>query len=193
MQKPIEELLASVRRGDQQSLAQWNEAVYEELRRLARAINVNGSSERDSTLNTTALVHEAWVRLSGAEGLSQVEQRREFLAYAAAVMRNVLVDYARARKAEKRGGALAALPLDDVLCVASERSAVDVLALDEALQALQAIDPRSARLVELRFFGGLSEAEAAATLEISLPTAARDWSYARAWLRRRLRSGDTPP
>lgn len=191
MKKNIEELLAAARAGDAQALAQWNEAVYEELRQLARAIN--GSADRNSTLNTTALVHEAWVRLAGAEGLSQIELRREFLAYAAAVMRHVLVDHARARKAQKRGGSAVALPLDDVLCIASERSAVDVLALDEALLALHEVDPRSARLVELRFFGGLSEAEAAELLEISLPTAARDWSYARAWLRRRLRSGDTPP
>jgi len=157
--------------------------VYEELRRQAkRALR----RERvGHTLQTTALVHEAWLRLDGQHD-SRWESRTQFLAVAAQMMRRVLVDHARTRRALKRGGGGTLVTLGDATNAAAASDEVDVLALDDALARLATMDPRKARLVELRYFAGLSIPEAAAALGISQATVGREWSVARMWLRREL-------
>jgi RNA polymerase sigma factor (TIGR02999 family) len=166
--------------------------VYGELRDVA-AVLMRG--ERSGhTLDPTALVHETWLRLAGQERVG-FAQRAQFFAAAAALMRRILVDHARARRRLKRGGDAArgelADGLDGVL-VAFEQRAGDLLELEEALEELGAIDARLARLVELRFFAGLEMRATAEALAISLRQAERDWTLARAWLRRRLDEGRTP-
>jgi RNA polymerase sigma-70 factor (ECF subfamily) len=151
--------------------------TYGELRRLAA--RYLRSERPDHTLQPTALVHEAWCRLSGHLDAGHVTRDR-FLATAATVMRRILVDHARARGAEKRGGDRSRITLNPDL-IASD-VAVDVVALDDALERLRSIDARQARLVELRFFGGLSLGEAAALMELSPRSADREWSCAKAWL-----------
>lgn len=156
--------------------------LYEELRQLAAAClrRARGPGE----LQPTALVHEAYVKLLGGHG-AQVEDRQHFYALAAKAMRQLSIDEARRRGAAKRGGDRAAVTLDEALAEATGLS-VDVLDLDAALTELAGLDPRAARVIELRFFGGLSMAEIAATLEISVPTVEREWRAARAWLGRKL-------
>lgn len=167
--------------------------VYEELRRQARlALRREGQGH---TLQTTALVHEAWLRLDDQHD-ARWESRAQFFAVAAQMMRRVLVDHARARGAKKRGGAPAAVTLgavDREYAVRARRGetgqtidAVDLLALDDALARLAALDARKARLVELRYFAGLSIPEAAEALGVSPATVGREWAVARAWLRREL-------
>ena len=159
------------------------EHLYGELRRLARA-RLSGLRGGE-TLNTTGLVHEAYLRLIAPERVAPVD-RAHFLALAARAMRYVVLDHARARARLKRGGRDAALPLDRVQVAADERAA-DVLALDEALARLRARAPRLADTVELRFFGGLGYAEIAEATGRSVATVERDWVRARAWLYRDLR------
>lgn len=139
------------------------------------------------TLQTTALVHEAWVRLVHQERLAEAD-RTVFLGAAARAMRRILVDYARRRRAAKRGGAAVKVPMDEALALYEERSQ-DLLALDEALTRLGAMDADLARIVELRFFGGLTEEEAAAVLGVSARSVRRGWRAARAWLAAQL-TGD---
>jgi RNA polymerase sigma factor (TIGR02999 family) len=159
--------------------------VYDRLRQLARR---HLARERAGhTLQPTALVHEAYLRLAGHHRI-QWQDRGHFLALAATTMRRVLVSHARGRLAEKRGGGGAALSLDDVPAPAVER-AEELVALDDALEALAAFDPRQARVVELRYFGGLTVEETAAALGVSPATVKLDWSLARAWLRRELTEG----
>jgi len=156
--------------------------VYGELRRIARrSLNRHGPSE---TLQTTALVHEAYLRLTGNSG-HQWENRSHFFCVAAKAMRHVLVDYARARAAAKRGGRARPLPLDDALEISEDRL-TEVVVLDDALTALAKLHPRQSQVVELRFFGGLSVEETAGTLNVSTETVHRDWRAARAWLHREL-------
>ena len=157
--------------------------VYAELRRQAqRALR----HERENhTLQATALVHEAWLRLDGQLD-ARWESRSQFLAVAAQMMRRVLVDHARTRRALKRGGGEMQVTLGDAVNAATPSNGVDVLALDEALERLSAMDPRKARLVELRYFAGLSIPDAAAALGVSQATVIRDWAVARMWLRREL-------
>ncbi|HEY7575645.1 MAG TPA: ECF-type sigma factor [Thermoanaerobaculia bacterium] len=156
--------------------------IYEELRRLAgRAM---GGERRDHTLQTTALVHEAYLQLARVHGLS-VESRPQFLALASQVMRRILVDHARARKAAKRGGGLAKVTLSEGLAETPE-SAFDILALDEALTRLGAQDEQLVRVVELRFLGGLTVEETGAALGVSPTTVKREAAVARAWLYREL-------
>jgi RNA polymerase sigma factor (TIGR02999 family) len=157
--------------------------VYAELRRQARL--VMRREGEGHTLQATALVHEAWLRLADQHG-ARWESRTQFLAIAAQMMRRVLVDHARARRAEKRGGGGIQITLGDANVAAAPADDVNVLALDDALARLAIMDPRKARLVELRYFAGLSIPEAAAALEISLATAGREWAVARMWLRREL-------
>jgi RNA polymerase sigma-70 factor (ECF subfamily) len=153
--------------------------VYDELRRLAHA---QLRREPDGhTLNTTALVHEAYLRL-GKEVRGQVRDRGHFFALAATAMRRILVDYARRHHAQKRGGAARRVPLEDLEQLASEDRAAMLLALDDALERLATLDTRQARIVECRFFGGLTEEETAQALGIGLRTAKRDWAKARSWL-----------
>lgn len=158
--------------------------VYEELKQLAGACLVG---ERTSgTLGATALVHEAYLRLVRQETIG-FKGRAQFFSAAATVMRRILVDHARARRREKRGGDAVRVTLDEALALL-ERAVPDLTELDEALTALAEIDPRKARLVELRFFAGVPMEDAAAMLGVTQRTAERDWRFARAWLRDWLKS-----
>jgi RNA polymerase sigma factor (TIGR02999 family) len=181
----VERLLASLRGGDGGALDRLLPVVYDELRALARQVRRGPSSE---TVNTTALVHEAYLRLSRGEGF---EGRSHFLGVAAKAMRHVLVDHARRRSAEKRGGDLARVELSETLVgSAAQTSDGLVLALDRALGRLGALDARKARVVECRFFGDLSVEETAAALGVSTATVKRDWRMAQAWLYRALAETD---
>ena len=156
--------------------------VYAELRRIAAREMRHEKPGR--TLQTTALVHEAYLRLLKDASLS-FENRAHFLGVAARAMREILIEHARARSSRKRGGGAVRLTLDDLVAPVPSPS-IDVLALDEALQRLARLDERHARVVELRYFGGLSVEETAAALELSPATVKRAWTLARAWLFREL-------
>lgn len=183
MEIDFTELVAALRRGEPHAEAQLTAAMYPELRRLARRCL---STERAGhTLQTTELVHEAWLRLFSSSDIS-VADRGHLYALMARQMRRVLVDYARRRNSAKGPGSGIRVALDDGMPGAAARVDEDVLSIDEALTALQQIDPRAARVVELRFFAGLQEGEAAAALGISVATLKRDWVFARAWLYERL-------
>ena len=159
------------------------EAVYAELRRQAQL--VLRREDEGHTLQPTALVHEAWLRLAGQHG-ARWESRTQFFAVAAQMMRRVLVDHARTRHAQKRGGGAVQVSLGDAEQAGAAPDTSDVIALDEALARLAAFDPQKARLVELRYFAGLSIPEAAAALGVSPATVGREWAVARMWLRREL-------
>ena len=165
------------------ALDQLFPVVYDQLRQIAsRRLRDERS---DHTLNTTALVHEAYLEMAGF-GPMEIESRAHFFALAARAMRRVLVDYAVRHNAQKRGGSQWKIALDDVPLVA-EAYSDDVLALDEALERLAAIKERHARIVEYRFFGGMSIEETAELLGISPATVKREWNMARAWLNRELK------
>jgi RNA polymerase sigma factor (TIGR02999 family) len=175
-------LLVAWRSGDAGALDRLVPLVYGELRRQAR---LQLRHERAGhTLQPTALVHEAFLRLFG-QSRAQWQNREQFFAVAARAMRRALVDHARARAAAKRGDGRTQLALADAP-EAAAAAGVDVLALDEVLDRLAALDPRQARVVELRYFGGLSASETAIALGTSLATVNRDWAMARAWLFREL-------
>jgi len=183
----ITQLLQGWRGGDRKALDALLPIVYKELRRLA---HFQMRQERpDHTLQSSALVHEAYLRLLG-ENTPQWESRSHFFAIAAQLMRQILVDYARRRGAGKRGGGAVTLSLEDaeVLAPGKEKD-LDVVALDDALKALAQIDARKAQVVELRFFGGLNFDQTAEVLGVSAVTVARDWSTARAWLHREMSHG----
>ena len=147
--------------------------------------------ERDNhTLQTTALVNEAFIRLVDLRRI-RWQDRAHFLALSASLMRRILVDHARSRNYQKRGGGAVNVALDDSLALSRERGA-DLVALDDALESLARMDPRKARVVELRFFAGLSLDETAAALGVSEATVTREWRRARAWLHRRLGAGEIP-
>ena len=152
--------------------------VYDELRRLARYYLA--SQRFDHTLQSTAIVHEAYLRLAGRDNVHW-ENRGHFFAVAAQLMRRILVDHARKRNAAKRGGAQLTLLVDEAVEPSSQRE-LDLVALDDALKALAELDERQSRIVELRFFGGLSIEDTSRLLEISPATVKREWSTARAWL-----------
>ncbi|MBS0569778.1 MAG: sigma-70 family RNA polymerase sigma factor [Proteobacteria bacterium] len=175
-------LLRAWRAGDEAALAQLTERVYVELHRMARAYL--RSERRADTLQTTGLVNEAYLRLADASVVDW-RDRAQFFALAAQIMRRILVDAARARGADKRGGGAPVLALDAAASVA-ETHDPSVLALDEALTALAQAAPRQAKVVELRYFGGLNEDEIAALLAVSTRTVRRDWDIAKAWLAREL-------
>ena len=178
-------LLLDYRNGDGEALDRLLPLVYDELRKIAAGYL---RRERgDHTLQPTALVHEAYVRL--IDQRVQWESRAHFLGVAAQLMRRILVDYARGRNAEKRGGGFGLIALDEAMLAPYERD-VDVVALDDALQALSALDPQQSRVVELRFFGGLSIEESAEVLGVSPSTVSRDWAVAKTWLRREISRGD---
>jgi len=143
----------------------------------------------DHTLQPTALVNETFVRLLGVRQV-RWQDRAHFLALAARLMRRILIEWARARRVQKRGGAAARMSLDDA-CVVAEQPSYDVLALNEVLERMAALDPRRARVVELRFFGGLTIAETAEVLSTSSDTVTRDWKLAKAWIGRQLRMRGT--
>ena len=171
-------LLQRYAQGDKTAADELAPKVYEELRRLARR---HLRQERQGhTLQTTELVNEAYLRL--AEGqLLDLQCRRHFFGLAAQVMRHILTDYARRKNAVKRGGGALHLSLDEGLAV-SDESCQLVSALEPALKRLAEIDPRAAKVVELRFFGGMTEEEAAELMDVSLRTVKRLWQFARAWL-----------
>lgn len=164
--------------------------VYGELRRLAAA-KLAGEAP-GQTLQATALVHEAWLKLSGGDGGRAFNDGNHFFAVAAEAMRQILVDRARRKRAVRHGGELQRTAFDDaVLAVpALNRQDDELIAVHEALSRLHDHDPRKAELVKLRYFVGLTIDEAAAVLEVSNPTAKRDWTYARAWLLREMTNGD---
>ena len=180
--KEITRLLVAWGDGDESALADLTPLVYEELHRLAHHY-MNGE-RADHTLQTTALVNEAYVRLIDWKNV-RWRNRTHFFAVSAELMRRILVDFARARGYQKRGGGARAVELDEATVMASDQD-TDVVALDEALNSLAEMDARQSRVVELRFFGGLSVEEAAEVLMVSPATVRRDWSLARAWLRREL-------
>ena len=177
----ITRLLGAWSAGDQNALEKLVPIVYDELHRLAQFYM---RRERPGhALQTTALVHEAYLRLVDSGGAGACD-RNQFFALCATLMRRILVDLARARLSRKRGGDLQILNLDESLVLA--RGGRELVALDEALNALEAIDARKARVIELRFFAGLSVEETAEVLRVSVETVARDWKLAKAWLRREL-------
>jgi RNA polymerase sigma-70 factor, ECF subfamily len=178
----ITHLLKEWSDGDQRALDRLTPLVYEELRQ--QAARYLRRERPGHTLQTTALINEAYLRLIDAKDV-RWQSRAHFFAVAANLMRRVLVDHARRRDAAKRGGSQIRLTLDEGLAVAKD-SEVDLLAIDEALDRLAAIDEQQARVVELRFFSGLSVEETAAALGVSAKTVKRDWSVARAWLRREI-------
>ncbi len=178
----VTRILATMRHGDDSAARRLLPLVYEELRAIAGELFQD--QPPDHTLQPTALVHEVYVRLVNHQQTEWID-RAHFLAVAAKAMRNLLIDHARKRKAEKRGGDRERVTLDAVLDSAAERS-IDLLALDEALETLARLHERQARVVELRFFGGLTVPGAAQVLEVSPATVDNDWRMARAWLTRRL-------
>lgn len=178
----VTQLIEQARAGDRLALEQLVPLVYGELRRLA-ARYVRRERPGHS-LQATMLVHEAYLRLLKDEGLS-FQNRAHFLGIAARSMRQILVEHARSRDAEKRGGARRRITLDEAVAAGGPRD-VDLLALDEALERLARHDPDHARIVELRFFGGLTNEETAEAIGVSLATVKRGWAVARAWLFREL-------
>jgi RNA polymerase sigma factor (TIGR02999 family) len=185
MTSDVTALLLAWNQGDRDALERLMPLVYQELHRIAAA---HFRRERpEHTLQATALVHEAYLKLVDQRH-TRWENRSQFFAVAATLMRRVLVDHARAQAADKRGAGATRLSLGDVAeprAIGGEAD-VDVLALNEALDKLAALDPRQARVVELRFFGGLDLEETASTTETSLTTVKRDWIMAKAWLYREL-------
>jgi RNA polymerase sigma-70 factor, ECF subfamily len=179
----VTQLLRAWRDGDDAALDRLIPIVEADLRRLARGYMRR--ERADHTLQVTALINEAFLKLTDARQL-QWQDRAHFLGITARLMRRVLVDHARARGYEKRGGRQKKVPLDEGVAVSPEL-ALNVLALDRALEKLATVDPRRARVIELRFFGGLSVDEAAEVLHVSADTVKRDWRLARVWLSRELR------
>ena len=176
-------LLIEWRQGDKAALDKLTPLVYDELRRIAHRYV---QRERDGhTLQTTALVNEAYLRLAGQQKI-EWQNRAHFFAVTAQVMRHILIDHARRRHFAKRGGEAQHVPLEDAAAMSQQRAA-ELVALDEALDELAKLDPRKGRVVELRYFGGLSLEETAEVLEISPMTVRRDWRAAKAWLYRRMK------
>jgi RNA polymerase sigma factor (TIGR02999 family) len=180
----INRLLAEWGQGNEKAREELIPVVYEELRRLARR---HLWRERpDHTLQSAALVNEAYLRLVRQDA-PQLHNRAHFFGVAAQMMRHILVDHARNRMAAKRGAGAPRLALDPELAPAAQKPEIDLVALDGALDKLAALDPQQGRLIELRFFGGLSIEEAAVVLGVSPATVKREWATARAWLRRELK------
>lgn len=181
----ITELLQSWSQGNHAAAEKLIPLVYEELHRLAQ--RYMSDEQPGHTLQTTALVNEAYVRLVDSTR-TDWESRTHFLAVCAQVMRRILVDWARSRKALKRGAGVRALELNEALAATTQPGS-DLVAIDDALTALARIDPRKSQVVELRFFGGLNVEETAEVLKISPETVHRDWKSAKGWLRRELEQG----
>src|SRR6201987_2406050 len=178
----VTQLLADWSHGDNAALTELTPLVYEELRRLAhRHI---GGQRPDHTLQTTALVNEAYLRLADQTN-PRWQNRAHFLAVAARAMRQIVVDYARSQRAEKRGGGALKIELDEAALVSPEESK-QIVDLHEALETLATLDSRKAQVVELKYFGGLNYDEMAEVLKISAVTVRRDWRFARAWLYKEL-------
>ena len=182
----VTELLVAWNEGDEAALEQLMPVVYDELRRLARR---HLAGERGERPQTTALVHDAYLRLVDQRAV-RWQNRAHFYAIAARMMRRILIDHARARVTDRRGGGAPHVALDHAAEVSAER-ADQLVALDDALLRLAEVDPRKSRVVELRFFGGMSVEETAEVLGISNATVMRDWSTAKAWLHRAIETGAT--
>jgi RNA polymerase sigma factor (TIGR02999 family) len=182
----VTRILAAVAQGDPQAASQLLPLVYDELRQLAAQRLAHETP--DQTLQPTALVHEAYLRLAGGEQGRPWDSRGHFFAAAAEAMRRILVENARRKHAAKRGGGTRRVPLEEFHRVAE--SPQDLLDLDDALTRFAAEEPDKAQLVQLRFFAGLSTPEAAAALGVSVATAERWWAYARAWLFAELSEGE---
>jgi RNA polymerase sigma factor (TIGR02999 family) len=178
----ITKLLHGWQGGDGAALDALVPVVYKELRRLAHCELRRERPEH--TLQSAALVNEAYLRLVG-QNLPRWESRTHFFAIAAQLMRQILVDYARRRRASKRGSGVCMLTLDDAVTL-PQRKDVDIVAVDDALNMLAEIDPRQSRVVELRFFAGLSLAEISEVMGVGTATVQRDWTAARAWLHRQI-------
>jgi RNA polymerase sigma factor (TIGR02999 family) len=174
--------------GDASALEQLLPLVYDELHRIAR--KHMGHENPGHSLQATALVNEAYLRLIDAQNVAW-RDRAHFLAVSARIMRHILVDHARARRYQKRGGDAVRVVLDEALVVTSQ-PAHDFVALDDALEALAKFDDRKSRVIELRFFGGLTVEETASVLNVSVDTVMRDWRLAKVWLQREMRSAAGP-
>lgn len=181
----VTQLLHKWSTGDSAALNALIPLVYAELRRLAR--HYLQGERQDHTLSSTALVHEAYLRLIKQSDVTW-QNRAHFFGIASQMMRRILVDHARSHAYAKRGGGAVTLALDEALAVADKRE-IDLVALDDALAGLAKLDERQSRLVELRFFGGLSIEETSEVLGVSAPTLKRDWASARAWLFREMNRG----
>jgi RNA polymerase sigma-70 factor (ECF subfamily) len=181
-------LLMAWENGEEDALARLMPLVYPELQRIARKHLARGFPA--NTLESAAVVNEAYLKLIRAHGI-RCESRVQFFAFCAQVIRHILVDHARNRRYAKRGGGVVQIPIDESLLCARTQG-VDVLALDEALASLTKFDPRKGRVVELRYFGGLSVEETSEALQISTETAKRDWKMAKAWLLRALTAKKSP-
>lgn len=177
-------LLMRMEAGDEAAAAELMPIVYDEMRRIAKRLMTD--ERKNHTLQTTALIHEAWMRLGDA---SRYEDRRHFLRVAARAMRNVLVDHARVKRAKKRGGGKPTVPLDEALA-AYEAKHIDVIALNEALKKLGETDPELLRIVELRMFGGLTMKATGDVVGKTLRQVDRAWTFARGWIRRELEGAE---
>ena len=182
----VTQLLVAWGDGDQSALDKLIPLVYDELHRMAHRYMAQERPEH--TLQTSAIVNEAYVRLIDQKNV-RWQNRAQFFGIAAASMRRILVDYARRRKRAKRGAGAFHISLDGAAILSNERAS-EMVAIDEALENLAAVDPRKSQVVELRFFGGLSIEETAEVLQVSPGTVMRDWTLAKAWLRQEI-SGDT--
>jgi RNA polymerase sigma factor (TIGR02999 family) len=181
-------LLNRMRSGDREAGDEVAGLVYEELHRIAAR---EMRHEREGhTLQTTALVHEAYMRLAGSESL-EIQNRGHFFAVASRQMRRILVDHARSSGAQRRGGAAIKVDLDQLQIAAAERS-IDVILLDESLRELERLEPRAAKVVELRYFGGYTDKEVVEALGVSLATVRREWEFARSWLFDRMQGKGKP-
>jgi RNA polymerase sigma factor (TIGR02999 family) len=185
-QAEVTSLLLEYAQGSQEAADKLIPVVYEELKRLAR--NYMRREDPCHTLQTTALVHEAYLKLVRQKDVNW-QGRAHFIGVAAQLMRRILIDHAKGRLREKRGGEQVVVPLNEALTFSPERSE-EILKLDEALVRLSKLDARQSRIVELRFFGGLSIEETAEFLKISPKTVKRDWTVAKTWLRSELRCRD---
>jgi len=185
----VTRILASLQRGDPHAASQLLPLIYDELRRLAA--NKLAQEKPGQTLQATALVHEAYLRLVGEGPEQSWDSRGHFFAAAAEAMRRILVEHVRRKRSLKQGGGRVREAFDELLLAAPE-PVEDVLALDEALEKLTAKDPAKAELVKLRYFAGMTIDEAAATLGISTATAKRYWTYARAWLYQEIAGAGAP-
>ncbi|MDQ3063137.1 MAG: sigma-70 family RNA polymerase sigma factor [Acidobacteriota bacterium] len=181
--RQITQMLRQWSGGNREVLEDLMPLVYDELhKQAARFLN---RERRDHTLQTTALIHETYLKLIDQREVNW-ESRAHFFAIAANLMRRILVDYARQKHREKRGGDMMKLPLEEAALIVGKERSIDLMALDEALTRLEKIDEQQARIVELRYFSGLSLEETAETLKVSRTTVANDWSIAKAWLHREL-------
>jgi RNA polymerase sigma-70 factor, ECF subfamily len=188
MTSPSEEvtqLLVAWSDGDEGALDKLMPLVYAELRQMAKRFM--RSQREGHTLQTTALIHEAFLKLVN-QPEKHFQNRAHFFGVAAQAMRHILVDYARSRKYAKRGGGERPVSLDEAVVVSEERAA-ELVALDDALDALAKVDPRKCRIVEMRYFGGMSVEETADVLKVSVDTVMRDWRMAKTWLLRELSGG----